>query len=99
MKNLRIFFLINCLLIYLFILFLLNIRLIGKNISAVSSKSNTTDERLEGIYTNINDKIQLVFFDTPGAIKHSDSYKSRKIVTRAWDVIIDCDKVKIKKEI
>lgn len=78
------------------ILLILNKRLIGKNISAVSSKRNTTEDRIEGIYTNVNDKIQLVYYDTPGAIKHSDSYKSRKIVTRAWNVIVDCDKVKFK---
>jgi len=68
--------------------------LIGKNISAVSSKYNTTDDKIEGIYTDVNEKIQMVFYDTPGAIKQKESYKSKRILTKSWNVILECDKVK-----
>lgn len=68
-------------------------KLVGSNISAVSPKYGTTYDKVEGVYTDINEKIQLVLFDTPGATKVSKSVRSRKIITRAWTVIPDCDKV------
>ncbi len=48
-------------------------RLVNANISTVSNKYGTTIDRIEGIFTDINDKIQLKFTDTPGAIKVSKS--------------------------
>lgn len=68
-------------------------RLIGEYISTVSSKYGTTCDSIEGIYTDINDRIQLVFYDTPGAVKISKSIRSKKIMTKAWSVIPDCDKL------
>jgi len=64
--------------------------LVGGNISAVSNKSNTTDEDIEGVYTNIEKRTQLIFHDTPGITKIWKS--SKHYVTRAWDVLDSCDK-------
>ena len=68
-------------------------RLVGSSVSTVSSKYGTTVDRIEGIYTDINDRIQLVFYDTPGAVKVSKSIRSKRILTKAWSVIPDCDKI------
>jgi GTP-binding protein Era len=68
-------------------------KLIGLNISAVSSKSGTTYDSIQGIYTDINDKVQLNFYDTPGATKTSPSIRSKRIMTKAWSVLTECDKI------
>jgi GTP-binding protein Era len=67
--------------------------IVGRNISAVSGKYGTTYETIEGIYTDINERIQLVFKDTPGATKNSKSVRSKRILTRAWKIIPECDKL------
>ena len=43
--------------------------IVGKGVSAVSNKYNTTDEVSRGIYTDIDERTQLVLLDTPGVIK------------------------------
>lgn len=68
-------------------------KLIGGEISAVSSKYGTTYDKVEGIFTDIHEKIQIVFNDTPGATKISNSFRSRRISTKAWSIIPDCDKI------
>ena len=58
-------------------------KIVGKHCSAVSGKSNTTDEVMKGIFTNIEKKTQLIFYDTPGIIQ---VYKgTNSFVTEAWD--------------
>ena len=65
-------------------------KLTGDNISAVSNKSNTTDEAIKGVYTNIEKRTQIVFYDTPGIIQ---VYKNtRQYTTVAWDILSECDK-------
>jgi len=61
--------------------------LIGKNVSAVSNKYNTTDEATKGIVTDFESNTQLIFLDTPGVTKVSNSLRSNLLVSRAWDVI------------
>lgn len=68
-------------------------KLVGESISAVSSKYGTTYEKVDGIYTDINERIQLVFCDTPGAIKVTNTIKSKRIMTKAWSMIPECDKI------
>jgi GTP-binding protein Era len=68
-------------------------KLVGTNISAVSSKYGTTYEKIQGVYTDVNDKVQLVFYDTPGAVKMSKSIRSKRIMTKAWRVIPESDKI------
>jgi small GTP-binding protein len=67
--------------------------IVGRNISAVSGKYGTTYEKIEGIYTDVNEKVQLVFKDTPGATKTSQSVRSKRILTKAWRIIPECDKL------
>jgi len=67
--------------------------LVGRTVSAVSPKYNTTTETSIGIYTEIRDKIQLNIFDTPGAIRVGNNEKGSLLETAAWDTIVDCDKV------
>ena len=65
-------------------------KLIGENLSAVSNKRATTDEAVTGVYTNIEKRTQIVFYDTPGI---TQNYKNtRHFVTRAWEVLDTCDK-------
>jgi GTPase Era involved in 16S rRNA processing len=68
-------------------------QLVGRNISAVSNKTNTTDNSLMGLYTDIETKTQLHFWDTPGVTKASNSMRSSKLVTKAWDTIEESDQV------
>jgi GTP-binding protein Era len=68
-------------------------KLISANVSAVSSKYGTTFEKIEGVYTDIQERVQIVFNDTPGATKVSNSIRSKRIITRAWSLIPDCDKI------
>lgn len=70
-------------------------KLTGSQISAVSSKYNTTYDKVEGVYTDVDERIQLVLYDTPGAVKVSKSILSKRIITRAWNVIPDCDRVSL----
>jgi len=46
-----------------------------------------------GVYTDVARKTQLVFTDTPGVTKASNSMRSNLLVTRAWDCIEDNDHV------
>jgi ribosome biogenesis GTPase A len=71
-------------------------KIVGANLSAVSSKYNTTFEKIEGIYTDINEKTQICLFDTPGAIRASNRLNSKRIITKSWRVIPECDKVNNK---
>jgi ribosome biogenesis GTPase A len=59
--------------------------MVGKNISAVSNKVNTTDEASKGIFTDVARKTQLALVDTPGVTKASNTMRSKLLVTRAWD--------------
>jgi GTP-binding protein Era len=67
--------------------------IVGRNISAVSGKYGTTYETIQGVYTDVNERIQFVIKDTPGAIKISKSIRSRRIQTKAWTIIPECDKI------
>ena len=66
-------------------------RLVGKNVSAVSNKYNTTDEATKGLFTVMESKTQVALIDTPGVTKASNSLRSKLLVTRAWDQIEDAD--------
>ena len=59
--------------------------IVGKNVSAVSNKYNTTDEATKGIFTNTEKKTQMALIDTPGVTKASNSLRSKLLVTRAWE--------------
>ena len=65
----------------------------------MSSKYNTTYKKIEGVYTDINERVQLCLFDTPGAIRASRTLNSSAIITKSWDVLTDCDKVTNQFEI
>lgn len=71
------------------------INILCKNIiSSVSPKSNTTEEVIEGVYTDINSNTQLCLYDTPGAYKaNKHSILSSNILTRSWSILSDVDKV------
>lgn len=57
--------------------------LIGEKVSAVSSRPQTTQRSIPGIYTDEEKGIQMIFLDTPGI-----HYKSRKLhrFERARDI-------------
>jgi GTP-binding protein Era len=61
--------------------------LVGKNVSAVSDKYNTTDEALKGIYTDYEERTQVVFMDTPGVTKMNNSMRSNLLVSKAWEEV------------
>ena len=65
--------------------------LIGKGISSVSNKSNTTNKDIHGIYTNIESKTQILFHDTPGITRRFQG--TSQYTTIAWETLGDCDKV------
>lgn len=67
--------------------------LVGKNVSAVSNKVNTTDEATRGIFTDVARKTQMAFIDTPGVTKASNTMRSKLLVTRAWESIEESDQV------
>ena len=67
--------------------------LVSEDISAVSSKYGTTYETIEGVYTEIDTKVQLILKDTPGATKVMKNINNKKIITRAWSIIPDCDQL------
>lgn len=67
--------------------------LINKTVSAVSNKVNTTSEPTMGVFTDTLKKTQLIFTDTPGVTKASNSMRSSLLVTRAWDCIEENDQV------
>lgn len=72
---------------------LINI-LCNSNISSVSPKSNTTEEVIEGIFTDLNSKTQICLYDTPGAYKaNRHSILASNILTRSWSILSDVDKV------
>lgn len=54
---------------------------------------NTTDEKSVGVYTDQAQRTQLLLYDTPGATKASNSFRSRLLVTKAWDTIEEVDQV------
>ena len=61
--------------------------IVGKNISAISDKYNTTDEATRGIYTDFEERTQIVFMDTPGVTKMNNSMRSNLLVSKAWEEI------------
>ena len=61
--------------------------IVEKPVSAVSDKYNTTDDKLYGVYTDIDSKTQIVFMDTPGVTKMNASMKSNLLVSKAWTEI------------
>lgn len=65
--------------------------LVGKNVSAVSDKYNTTDDKVLGIYTDMHIKTQIVFMDTPGVTKMNNSIRSNLLVSKAWSEITSQD--------
>lgn len=71
---------------------LLNL-LVNKEVSAVSNKVNTTQESTLGVYTDLERKTQLLFTDTPGVTKASNSMRSNLLVTKAWECIEESDTV------
>ena len=58
---------------------------------AVSDKYNTTDENYKGIMTDLETNSQIVFMDTPGVVKTSNSLRSNLLVSKAWENILDND--------
>lgn len=65
-------------------------KLINENLSAISRKSQTTDEKITGIHSNYENSTQLILYDTPGII---EKYKrQKKSTTKAWEAMdeIDC---------
>lgn len=67
--------------------------LVNKHISAVSNKASTTDEAIMGVYTDVQNRTQLLLFDTPGVVKASNSLRSKLLVTKAWSTIQESDHV------
>ena len=61
--------------------------IVSKNISAISDKYNTTDEATRGIYTDFEERTQIVFMDTPGVTKMNNSMRSNLLVSKAWEEI------------
>ena len=68
-------------------------KMVNRTISAVSNKTNTTSEATMGVYTDMDRKTQLVFTDTPGVTKASNSLRSSILVTEAWECIEESDQV------
>ena len=68
-------------------------KMVHRVISATSNKTNTTSEAAKGIFTDIERKTQLVFTDTPGVTKASNSMRSSLLVTKAWEEIEENDQV------
>ncbi|OMJ10057.1 GTPase Era, partial [Smittium culicis] len=65
-------------------------RLIGKNISIVSNKPQTTRQRILGIRTI--DNFQLVLVDTPGVVaKLMTSVISRDVISAPWRALSEVD--------
>lgn len=65
--------------------------IVGRNVSAVSNKYNTTDEAMSAYYTDYESKTQLHLIDTPGVTKASNSLKSTLLISKAWDKLADAD--------
>ena len=61
--------------------------IVGKNVSAISDKYNTTDEATRGIFTDFEERTQIVFMDTPGVTKMNNSMRSNLLVSKAWEEI------------
>jgi len=61
--------------------------LVDRHISAVSPKASTTWESSKAVLTDVSSKTQLLFYDTPGFTKASNSLTSKLLVTKAWDTI------------
>ena len=61
--------------------------IVGKNVSAISNKYNTTDEATKGIFTDFEERTQIVFMDTPGVTKMNNSMRSNLLVSKAWEEI------------
>jgi GTPase Era involved in 16S rRNA processing len=61
--------------------------IVGKIVSAVSDKYNTTDDKVLGIYTDMDIKTQIVLMDTPGVTKMNNSIRSNLLVSKAWSEI------------
>jgi len=66
-------------------------QLVGITVSAVSPKYNTTRESTKGILTEHN--TQLCLYDTPGAIGVNNNANTKILVTKAWNIMNECDKV------
>ena len=67
--------------------------LVNRDVSAVSNKYNTTSDPTLGVYTDVNHKTQLVFTDTPGVTKASNTMRSNLLMTKAWECIEENDMV------
>jgi len=63
--------------------------IIGRNVSAVSPKVNTTRDGVRGILTTGN--TQLVFLDVPGIIPSEKQLYTRELVSAAWRGFHECD--------
>ncbi|CAO3631013.1 unnamed protein product [Cunninghamella blakesleeana] len=69
-------------------------KLVGEDISIVSSKLHTTRERILAILTQ--DKYQVVFLDTPGVISPQSKEKmNRSVTTSSWRSLDEADHVLI----
>ncbi len=67
--------------------------IVGKTVSAVSPKYNTTNDSITGVYTDLNTRSQICLVDTPGAVRIKNNPNSKLLITKAWEAISDCDKV------
>ncbi len=65
-------------------------RIVGEKLSIVTPKPQTTRHRIKGIYTD--DKMQIVFFDTPGYLKPRYELQEQMMRT-VREAIDDCDLV------
>jgi GTP-binding protein Era len=64
--------------------------MVGKNVSIINKKINTTQNIIKGI-TNINDT-QIVFYDTPGSnFLNSSVYSQKRLKIDIWTAIEDVD--------
>ncbi|KAI8988868.1 GTP-binding protein Era [Pilobolus umbonatus] len=67
-------------------------RLIGQEVSGVSSKAHTTRERILAVLTE--DQYQIIFLDTPGVIPDNNHAKmNRTLATSSWRSLEEADHV------
>jgi GTP-binding protein Era len=65
--------------------------MVDRDISAVSSKAHTTGEKIEGSFTDLEKRTQLIFIDTPGAGRSLNKMTSSKLVSREWGCLEESD--------
>lgn len=46
-----------------------------------------------GVYTDVTNRTQILYYDTPGVTKASNSLRSKLLVTKAWQTLQETDHV------